>query len=290
MTITDNEFNPSNGHAVAIYNGKTEDVLIQDNTVVGGDDAFYLNDVDDFTVDDNDISGIQDATSTGLFVSGGYGNITDNTLTDADGGMYLEDMEAPPAPANTLCSIGSSDYRRSTSCSWNLASGKTAVVNLETDSWGYEISIEITKPDGTKDTWPTYSFNSNAAYSPLTSYTDAGNYTLDVADSWGDGGATINVVEASVATGNYDGPVVSGNTIGLSAGRASFNAAGITAATCDGVTIQSASNTINLGDNAIVIDDCDYSDVGSTLTGDGLSSTIGMLATTRTRSRPTVRT
>ena len=61
------------------------------------------------------------------------------------------------------------------------------MVNLETDSWGYEISIEITKPDGTKDTWPTYSFNSNAAYSPLRSYTDAGNYTLDVADC----GATV---------------------------------------------------------------------------------------------------
>ncbi|MEC8340263.1 MAG: archaellin/type IV pilin N-terminal domain-containing protein [Candidatus Thermoplasmatota archaeon] len=276
VDITGNEFSTS-GHAIDVEPGNTGDLLIQDNTIVGGDDAIVLNDVDDFTVDNNDITGIQDATSTGLFVSGGYGNITDNTLTDADGGMYLEDMEAPPAPANTLCSIGSSDYRTSTSCSWNLASGKTAVVNLETDSWGYEISIEITKPDGTKDTWPTYSFNSNAAYSPLTSYTDAGNYTLDVADSWGDGGATINVVEASVATGNYDGPVVSGNTIGLSAGRASFNAAGITAATCDGVTIQSASNTINLGDNAIVIDDCDYSDVGSTLTGDGLSSTIGIV-------------
>ena len=276
VEISGNEFS-TNRHAIDIEDGKTSNVLIQDNTITGGDDAIILNDVDDFTVDDNDISGIQDATSTGLFVSGGYGNITDNTLTDADGGMYLEDMEAPPAPANTLCSIGSSDYRRSTSCSWNLASGKTAVVNLETDSWGYEISIEITKPDGTKDTWPTYSFNSNAAYSPLRSYTDAGNYTLDVADSWGDGGATINVVESSVATGNYAGPVVSGNTIGLSAGRASFNAVGITAATCDGITIQSASNTINLGDNAIVIDDCDYSDVGSTLTGDGLASTIGIV-------------
>ena len=89
------------------------------------------------------------------------------------------------APTSSLCSIGSSDYRRTTSCSWNLASGKTAVVNLQTDSWGYEISIEITKPDGTKDTWPSYSFNSNAAYNPLRAYTDAGNYTLVVADHVG---------------------------------------------------------------------------------------------------------
>ena len=116
VEISGNEFS-TNRHAIDIEDGKTRNVLIQDNTITGGDDAIILNDVDDFTVDDNDISGIQDATSTGLFVSGGYGNITDNTLTDADGGMYLEDMEAPPAPANTLCSIGSSDYRRSTSCS-----------------------------------------------------------------------------------------------------------------------------------------------------------------------------
>ena len=277
ITITDNDFNPSGGHAVAIYNGNTEDVLIQDNTVVGGDDAIYLNRVAKFVIDGNDIGGISDSTSTGIYIYRGDGNITDNTLTDADGGMYLSNMEAPPAPTSSLCQIGSSDYRRSTSCTWNLASGKSAEVNLQTDSWGYEISIEITKPDGTKDSWPSYSFNSNAAYSPLRTYSDAGNYTLAVADTWGDGGATISVVESSGNSGNYAGPTVSGNTIGLSTGRTSPNAVGITATACDSVAIQSATNTINLGDNAIVLDDCDFSDVGSTLTGDDLSSTIGIV-------------
>jgi FlaG/FlaF family flagellin (archaellin) len=277
VSITGNEMNPSGGHAVAVYNGKSEDILIHDNTIVGGDDAIYLNRVNDFTIDDNDIGGISDATSTGVYIIRGNGDVTNNTLTDADGGIYLDSMESPPAPTSSLCSIGSNDYRRSTSCTWNLAAGKTAIVNLNTDSWGYEISIEITKPDGTKDTWPTYSFNSNAAYSPLSSYTDAGTYTLAVADSWGDGGATISVVESSSATGGYAGPTVSGNTIGLSTGRTSPNAVGITASNCDAVTIQSASNTINLGDSAIVIDDCDFSDVGSTLTGDGLTSTVGIV-------------
>ena len=276
-TITDNEFNPSNGHAVAIYNGKTQDVLIQDNTVVGGDDAFYLNRVADFTIDGNDIGGISDDTSTGVYVFRGSGNITNNVLTDADGGMYLDSMEAPPSPTNSLCSIGSSDYRRTTSCTWTLAAGKTAALNLGTDSWGYEISIEVTKPDGTKDTWPTYSFNSNAEYSPLRTYSDAGSYSLVVSDSWGDGGATISVVESSGGSGSYLGPDVSGNTIGLSSGRTSPNAVGITATSCDSVTIQSGTNTINLGDNAIIIEDCDFSDVGSTITGDDLSSTVGIL-------------
>ena len=158
-----------------------------------------------------------------------------------------------------------------------MAAGKSIDVNLGTDSWGYEISITILKPDGTTDSWPTYSFASNTQYSPLRSYSDAGSYTLTVRDSWGDGGATINVVETSAA-GNYDGPVISGNTIGLSAGRTSPNAVGITATDCDGVTIQSASNAIDLGDNAIIIENCDYTDVGSVLTGDSLASTVGILA------------
>ena len=243
VSITGNEMNPSGGHAVAVYNGKSEDVLVHDNTIVGGDDAIYLNRVNGFTVDDNDIGGISDATSTGVYILRGNGDVTNNTLTDADGGIYLDSMESPPAPTASLCSIGSNDYRRSTSCSWTLAAGKTAAVNLQTDSWGYEISIEITKPDGTKDSWPTYSFNSNAAYSPLRAYTDAGTYTLDVADSWGDGGATISVVESSGATGGYAGPSVSGNTIGLSTGRTSPNAVGITASNCDAITIQSLQRT-----------------------------------------------
>ena len=34
---------------------------------------------------------------------------------------------------------------------------------------------------------------------------------------------------------------------------------------------------VHLGDNAIVLDDCDFSDVGSTLTGDDLASTVGIV-------------
>ena len=277
LVVSGNEFNPSGGHAVAIYPGSTDDATISDNTIVGGDDAIYLNQVTDFVVDNNDIGGVSDPTSTGVYVLGGDGDITDNTLTDADGGIYLDSMRAPPSPTSTLCSINANDYRQSTSCSWNLGVGKTAVFSLDTDSWGYEISIEITKPDGTKDSWPTYSFNSNTGYPALRSYTDPGNYTLVVTDSWGDGGATIRVVESAGATGGYAGPEVSGNTIGLSAGRTSPNAVGMTLTSCNQVTIQSASNTINLGDNAIVIDDCDLNDVGSTITGDDLASTVGIV-------------
>ena len=184
VLISGNEFNPSGSHAVAIYPGNTDDATIQDNTIVGGDDAIYLNRVTDFVVDNNDIGGVSDATSTGIYIFRGNGNITDNTLTDADGGMYLDSMTAPPAlrPTRSVRLATPTTTDNPEPVPWNLASGKTAVFNLETDSWGYEISIEITKPDGTKDTWPSYSFNSNAAYNPLRAYTDVGNYTLVVAD------------------------------------------------------------------------------------------------------------
>ncbi|MGB2493452.1 MAG: type IV pilin [Poseidonia sp.] len=277
VEITGNDMSPSNGHAIAVYSGATADLLIQNNDITGGDDAIYLVRVNNFTVDSNDIGGIADPTSTGISISEGSGDITDNTLTDADGGIYLDGMEAPPSPTSSLCSIGRSDYRSSDTCSWTLAAGKSAELNLGTDSWGYEISLEVTKPDGTKDTWGTYSFSSNWLYSPLRTYSDAGNYTLVVSDSWGDGGADIDVLESSSGSSAYAGPDVSGNTIGLSAGRVSPNAVGISAIDCDGVSIQSSANSITLGDNAIVIEDCSYSDVGSTLTGSGTSSTVGIL-------------
>ena len=277
VDITSNSFNPSGGHAIAMYSGNSADVTISDNTVVGGDDAIYLINVDNFTVDSNNIGGIADSSSTGIYIQRGSGDVTDNVLTDADGGIYLDRMEAPPSPTSSLCAIASNDYRTSTSCTWTLASGKAADFNLGTDSWGYEISITVDKPDGSTDTWPTYSFNSNADYNPLRTYTDAGNYTLTVTDSWGDGGATISVVESSPGSSSYSGPSVSDNIIGLSSGRTSPNAAGITAIDCQSVSINSASNTVTLTDNAIVIEDCDFSDVGSTLTGADSASTTGIL-------------
>ena len=275
--ITNNEFNPNGGRAISVYAGKATDMLIQDNTIVGGKNAISLNTVSNFTIHNNTIGGISDPASTGIQVFKGTGDVTNNTLVDADGGIYLSEMRSPPQPTNSLCSISSSGYRTSDSCNFNIASGKSADVNLGTDNWGYEISITIDLPDGTTDSWGTYSFGSNTEYLPLKTYSDAGAYTLTVRDSFGDGGATINVLESTGGSTGYAGPDISGNTIGLSAGRVSPNAVGITAVDCDAVTILSGSNTVTLGDNAIVIEDCDFSDEGSTLTGSGDASTAGIV-------------
>mgnify|MGYP000013462230 CR=1 FL=1 len=277
--ITNNEFNPTGGRAISVYNGKTADLLIQDNTIVGGKNAISVNSASNFTIHNNTIGGISDPASTGIQVFKGTGDVTNNTLVDADGGIYLSEMKAPPAPTSSLCSITSNGYRTTDSCTFTLGAGKTVDINLGTDSWGYEIAISISKPGGQTDSWGTYSFASNTEYNPLVSYSTAGSYTITVTDSFGDGGANINALEATQGSTGYVGPDISGNTIGLSAGRTSPNAVGITATDCNSVIIQSGYNTINLGDNAIVIEDnCEFVDEGSSLTGNGDASTIGLVA------------
>ena len=148
-------------------------------------------------------------------------------------------------------------------------------VNIQTDSWGYEASITIDKPDGTQDAWTTNTFASNTAYEPLATYTDAGNYTLTLRDSYGDGGTDVFMVEGGAA-GGYSGPTIADNTIELSAGRVSPNAVGLLMEDCAGVTINSARNTVTLSDGAMIISDCDVTDADSTFQGDGTSSTYGI--------------
>jgi FlaG/FlaF family flagellin (archaellin) len=148
-------------------------------------------------------------------------------------------------------------------------------VNVETDSWGYEASITILKPDGTTDSWSTYTFSSNTEYTPLATYTDAGNYTLTLRDSYGDGGTDVFMVEGGTA-GSYSGPTIADNTITTSPGRTAPAAVGLVFEDCSGVSINSARNTVTLSDNAMSLSNCDMTDVDSVLQGEGDSSTVGI--------------
>ena len=277
--ITGNTFNSDGaaGSAIAVYPGNNKRIEISDNIINGANDGIYVRDVADFSIDNNTVFGVGDSSEPGINVRGGQGDVTNNTLIDADGGIVLDSMSQPPAPSTSLCTIRSYDYSYDKSCTFTLASGKTLAIDLETDSWGGEIGLEITKPDGTTDTWAAGSFSSQTGYTPLVTYTAAGNYTVKVTDTYGDGGANMYALESSGGAG-YNGPDISGNTIGLSAGRISPNAVGITAMDCSSVDIISAGNSITLSDNAIVLEDCDFNDNGSVLTGDGTSLTNGIIS------------
>ena len=147
---------------------------------------------------------------------------------------------------------------------------------FRSDSWGYEISLEITKPDGTKDSWSTYTFSSNTAYKPLTTYTDAGTYRIDVSDSWGDGGITLDAYYSTSVSG-VAGPLIKGNDISISPGREVSATTGITLEACSGTTINMEDNTISLPTDAIVLDGCDATDEMSTLIGGSQAGTMGVI-------------
>jgi FlaG/FlaF family flagellin (archaellin) len=276
--VSGNTFNSgdtSNG-AIAMYPGNHEGTVISDNTINTLANGIYVRSAIDFSLEGNTINGAGDAAHAGIDISGGYGDVTNNTLVDADGGIVLDSMTNPPAPSTSLCTIRSFSYNSGpVTCAVTLAPGKTMAVNIATDSWGYEASITIDKPDGSTDTWSTNTFASNTAYEPLVSYSDAGNYTLNLRDSYGDGGTDVFMVEGGTA-GGYTGPVVADNSIELSASRVSPNAVGLLMEDCDGVQINSARNSVTLSDAAMVISNCDVVDVGSTLLGDGTASTSGI--------------
>ena len=67
----------------------------------------------------------------------------------------------------------------------------------------------------------------------------------------------------------WDGPTISGNTINFDSVNNNPNAVGIYLTNCDvnDYAITTNSNTINIGQNAILNDGCVWNDVGSVFTG-----------------------
>ena len=276
--ISDNVIN--NGDAVAaaiaVYPGTHAGTVISGNTINAATDGIMMLSGVDYRITGNTVNGAGDSAYAGITTSLGYGDIDNNTLIDTDGGLIVDNPVSIPAPTTSLCSIASNSYGSGpTSCNVALVAGKTMSVNIETDSWGYEASITIDKPDGTTDTWSTYSFSSNTAYTPLVTYSDAGNYTLTLRDSYGDGGTDVYMVEGGSAAG-YNGPTIADNSITTSTGRTAPAAVGLVFEDCASVQINSARNAVTLSDNAMVISDCDVVDSSSVLEGQGDSMTVGI--------------
>ena len=74
---------------------------------------------------------------------------------------------------------------------FELDGATTAYVNIVCDYWcPYENTIDITKPDGTVwsgSYWPSYWEGT------IANFTDAGEYTVEIFDSYGDGGVGLTV-------------------------------------------------------------------------------------------------
>ena len=275
--ISDNTLNNGNAAAaaIAVYDGKHTRMTISGNIINTTTDGISVNNAVDYRITDNTITGSGESGYAGITTDSGYGDIDNNTLVDTDGGLIVDEPSAPPAPTTSMCSIGKYSYSYGpATCNVNLPAGDTMTVTIQTDSWGYEASITLLKPDGTTQSWPTWTFGSNSEYT-LGSYTDSGNYTLTLRDSYGDGGTNVFMVKGGSAAG-YSGPTIADNSITTSPGRTAPAAVGLVFEDCTGVSINSARNTVTLSDNAMAISNCDVNDISSVLQGYDDSSTIGI--------------
>lgn len=278
--VLNNVLNNTGGDdsAISAWDGTIEELTISGNTIRGfSEDGIYLNDIKGFEVSGNDITG-PGSDSAGIYANGGYGDVMDNTIVDSDTGILMSEASQPVGTTTDLCEI-SGNYGYGDTCTFNFAgNGSTLVIDISTDSWGYEISLEITKPDGTKDSWSTYTFGSNTAYNPLTTYTDAGSYTIAVSDSWGDGGITLNAYYTSAVSG-VTGPVISGNDISMSPTSTIITTTGILVEDCTGTGINMADNLVAVNSDAVLTDGCDVVDENSELTGGSQTATSGFVTT-----------
>ena len=296
VTISNNTFNDGRQVIWFDQNSYSDDAVVENNVINGGNIGILLWDdkteratldnneitanyglylrAEGWTASNNVITGTGEGSS-GIYTYGGNGEVIGNTVIDAHDGIVIEGPVAVSSGSVTnLCSIAGNSYSYQDSCSFTFDGGATLYIDVATDNWGSETSLEITKPDGSKDTWSRYSFSSNTEYSPFTTYTAAGNYTITVFDSYGDGGPDIDAYYSS--SGALTGMVVSDNTVGLSSGEYAPNAQGFSFEACSGTFIDSDNNTATLSDNAMITDGCDIQDAHSVLTGTGLSASTGL--------------
>ena len=132
--------------AISAWDSTIEDLTISGNTIRGfTEDGIYLNDVKGFEVSDNDMYGPGNSYA-GIHANGGYGDIMDNVIVDATTGILMSEATQPVGTTTDLCEI-SGNYGYSDSCTFNFAgNGSTLVIDIETDSWGYEISLRSPSP------------------------------------------------------------------------------------------------------------------------------------------------
>jgi len=100
---------------------------------------------------------------------------------------------------NVLCAIGGTTGNpsfTSLSCNYTHPANTTVDLSVTADNWASEFSMDVILPNGTVD-----SFNSSDIWNwyddVLVNYTVAGNYTIYLNDTWGDGGTSVTAHNGS---------------------------------------------------------------------------------------------
>ena len=108
LVVTGNWFNSSSSEeGFQAYSGNNKRFTVSDNYFDGPQTAIQMYGIQDYTIDNNEIIGTAEAGEAGIETDAGYGVISNNSLLDADGGIYMEDATSPPAPSTSLCTIAS---------------------------------------------------------------------------------------------------------------------------------------------------------------------------------------
>jgi len=111
-----------------------------------------------------------------------------------------------------LCDIGGTTNNPSfysVSCNYTQSAGVTVDLTVTVDNWASEFSMDVILPDGT-----VASFNSSTVYNyyngVLVSFTGAGNYTIYLNDTYGDGGTSVSADYSYVSSSNPPSTPISG--------------------------------------------------------------------------------
>ena len=214
-------------------------VLVSDSYGDGGGAASASYDVgDSYTLAGTTVpSWMAFDTSTGI-LSGtpGDSEVGDHsiviTATDESGAnasdsftisvANVNDAPAGSSVTTTLCTLTSSsgstdsdgDGYEDEECTFTLPAGEPLDISLVTTSYGGEAGVKLTDPSGTQTVWAHGTFSSSTTYDLSGYASSAGDYTLQVYDSYGDG-CTCTATASYTATTiiQISGDVYDGETL-----------------------------------------------------------------------------
>ena len=161
----------------------------------------------------NNMANFEGNFESGSLTNGWAVSSTSNDLwsvESANNGIIYSNMN--------LCSIGGSVSNpsfNSLNCTYSHPSNISSVdLTVGIDNWPSEFSMDVLLPNGTVDSFNSTDLSSQGISSGndgiLVSYTDVGNYTIYLNDSFGDGGSSVSADYSYVSQTNLPYTPISG--------------------------------------------------------------------------------
>jgi hypothetical protein len=161
----------------------------------------------------NNMANFEGNFESGSLTNGWAVSSTSNDLwsvESANNGIIYSNMN--------LCSIGGSVSNpsfNSLNCTYSHPSNISSVdITVGIDNWPSEFSMDVLLPNGTVDSFNSTDLSSQGISSGndgiLVSYTDVGNYTIYLNDSFGDGGSSVSADYSYVSQTNPSYTPISG--------------------------------------------------------------------------------